>query len=211
MGEFPTRAQLRSYGHDLHRLLEAVENVRAQRNLTLEHGGLPDTEVHVAIVRILTAFATNLTRYYNLEVLAAGPEGLSQDDPIASWYREVTIPVLDLHYSAQRAERDGLRAAFMEQTVGPRAVVRGVSEAGEPINTVADVVLRSLQAEAARPWERMYVMQIARFLGAVLTALERPAHEKQLPVPFLHEFFFIFAQDDAYFRSRKSWSLDAPR
>jgi hypothetical protein len=72
-GEFPTRAQLRSYGHDLRRLLQAVEEIREGRALALRHGGLPETSIHLAIGDVLTAFATNLTRYYNLEVLGADP------------------------------------------------------------------------------------------------------------------------------------------
>jgi hypothetical protein len=206
-GQFPSQSQLRAYGHDLRRLLQAVDGVRERRGLALEHGGLPDTGIHVAIVDVLTAFATNLTRYYNLEVLAAEP-GTHQDDPIAAWYSKVTIPVLELHYSKQRAERDGLRAAFAAEVIAPVAVVRGVAETGESINTVAKATLRSLQAHAAQSWERMYVMQIARFLGAMLTGLADLAHAQKLPVPVLLEFFFIFAQDDAYFRSRKTWSLE---
>ena len=207
-GEFPTRAQLRNYGHDLRRLLQAVESVRTKRDLTLKYDGLPDTDIHAAIVKILTAFATNLTRYYNLEILATGPPGRVHDDPIASWYHEVTRAVLDLHYSKRRAERDGLRAAFVDQAIGASAFIRGVAETGETIDSVADGMLRSLQAEAARPWERMYVMQIARFLGAMNSELADIAHDQKLPVPFLREFFYIFAQDDSYFRSRKTWSLD---
>jgi hypothetical protein len=209
-GEFPTRAQLRGYGHNLRRLLQAVEEIHGRRALALRHGGLPETSVHLAIVDVLTSFATNVTRYYNLEVLGAD-SGSARDDPIASWYSDVTLPVLDLHYSKQRAERDGLRAAFAAEVLGSVSVVRGVAETGESINTVAEATLRSLQAEAARPWERMYVMQIARFLGATLVKLADLAHETKLPVPFLEEFFFIFAQDDAYFRSRKTWSLEAAR
>lgn len=159
-------------------------------------------------MRILTAFATNLTRYYYLEVLATGREGRLCDDPIASWYHEVTSPVLDLHYSKRLAERDGLRAAVIDQAMGASTFIRGVTETGETIDTIAEDMLRSLQAEAARPWERMYVMQIARFLGEMNSEFADLAHGQRLPVHFLREFFYIFAQDDSYFRSRKTWSLD---
>jgi hypothetical protein len=123
----------------------------------------------------------------------------------------VTLPVLDLHYSKQRAERDGERAVLADQMMGPVASMYGISETGETIRTVADAVLRSLQAEAARPWERMYVMQLARFLGAVIVQLANLARSEGLAVPVMVEFFYIFEQNDSYFRSRKTWSLEASR
>ena len=71
-----------------------------------------------------------------------------------------------------------------------------------------DASLQSAAVEFARPWERIYVLQIARFVGKVMSSLGYAAQGQRLEdVPYFSEFFAIFNNQDAYLRRRKVWSI----
>ena len=69
-------------------------------------------------------------------------------------------------------------------------------------------MIRSAEAQRARPWERMYLLQLARFVATVLRELGERAQARRLSVPCLIEFFYLFMETDRYFRTRKTWSLN---
>ena len=205
-GDFLSGSDLRQYGHDLDRLLKAVERIVVERQLS--DTPRPDTEIHRGIVATLTAFASNVTRYYNLEVLAQERDHDPSDDPIAMWHTRVTQPVLREHYTAPKATLNQARARFIEEMAGSRTVVRSIAETGEPIRSLQDSTRRSAEAVFARPWERMYVLQLCRYLGTAIEQLGGEAQSRGMEIPFLTEFFYIFRQSDRDFRTRKVWSLD---
>jgi hypothetical protein len=204
-GDFLSGEDLRTYGHNLDRLLQAVEEIAKERELSSQPR--PDTEIHRGILATLTAFAMNVTRYYNLEVLAAGDARDPSSDPLAMWHTLVTQPVLRAHYTEANRNRDQARALATGASAGPHASVRSIAETGAPISSLADLTMRSAEAQVARPWERMYVLQLCRFLGTVIEELGKHAQAEGLPVPFLREFFWIFRLSDRDFRVRKVWSI----
>ena len=203
-GAFPSGQALRSYGHDLKKLLTRAEAIAQKRGIDAQ---LPATDIHDGIVSTLTDFATNVTRYYNLEYIAGEPAAISRDSPIASWYKTVMTPVLTKHYGRQIRTRVEQRARVIEATMGSFSMVRHFAETGELIDSVYEGSRRTGERNAAIPWERMYVLQLGRFIGRVLGDLGYIAQATLPNVPFLSEFFAIFNNSDSYFRSRKTWSI----
>jgi hypothetical protein len=147
-------------------------------------------------------------------VLAASQPGAS--DPIVAWYRDVRMPVVAAHYSSVR------RDAFvnrLERIVVPANVLVSIitsSESGEEIRTLSDLMQRQEEARVAHPWERMYVLQLARFVTRVLGELGGRAQGRGFPVPYLEEFFYGFQLEDResdaerYGRSNRSLARQLP-
>src|SRR4051794_4176429 len=98
-GRFLAARDLRGYGHHLEQLLRSLSDAVVARGIA--HDPLPSSEIHGGIIEVLSEFAANLTRYYNLEVLTGENRA---GDPIAAWHMRVTEPVLRAHY--QRTERE---------------------------------------------------------------------------------------------------------
>jgi hypothetical protein len=99
-------------------------------------------------------------------------------------------------------------AALVDEAIAPFTLVRHSAEDGEPISSPFDASLRTGLNSASKPWERMYVLQIARFIGGVLSDLGDAGYgQTRIEIPHLSEFFGIFRNDDRYFRSRKVWSI----
>jgi hypothetical protein len=203
-GAYPSGQVLRSYGHDLKRLLTQADAIAQKRGIDAK---LPASAIHDGIVSTLSDFATNVTRYYNLEFIAGEPAATSRDSPIASWHKNVTTPVLAKHYGRQRRIRVEERARAIEAMMGSYSSVLHYSETGDPINTVYEGSRRTGERNAVIPWERMYVLQLGRFIGRVLGDLGHIAQATLSDVPYLSEFFAIFHNSDSYFRSRKVWSI----
>jgi hypothetical protein len=202
-GAFLDGTALRKYGHRLDRLLGDVERVASTHGIECVR---PDDSIHRAILAVLTDFASNVTRYYNLELLSSPSDGAQ--DPIAAWHTTVAIPVLETHYASRQRTRDDTRADALAIPASTFISVIATGETGEPIRDLGDVVRRGLRAAAGKPWERMYVLQIARYVTNIIGELGSRAQEKGLPVPYLEEYFYTFQMGDREFRQRKVWTLD---
>ncbi len=201
---FADRKSLKGYGHDVATLLGEVDSLAESRGLDGD-GRLPRSEVHDGIVDVLTQFAGNLTRYYNLE-FAAGEVSAALEDPISAWFNRVTLCVLEERDSKASLARRQKKAAAMKQ-FEPITLVRHHAEDGTPITSLEASALHSGATEYARPWERMHVLQVARFLGQVLSTLGYEAQGGQPDIPYLSDFFAIYNNEDAFFRQRKTWSI----
>lgn len=203
-GQFPTGRQLRRLGHDIGQLIEVMVQIAKRRGVK---ASVPASPIHLGIVQTLSEFATNVTRYYNLETLAAEEGQELGADPIAMWDERVTALVLEKHYSSARKARDEARAQMIDDMIGPFTFVRHHTETGEAIDSAYAGSLRTAKTEFARRWERLYVLQIVRFIAEVLIALSYHGMDAGLNMPFLSEFFGIYRNDDAYLRSRRRWSI----
>jgi hypothetical protein len=207
-GRFPREEAVRSYGHDLARLLSSVEEVAIRRGLDAQ---IPATPVHRDIISILSNFATNVTRYYNIDVLVGKSTIGPSDDPVATWHRKVTEPILAARYTGRRRDRDVANAQIIEALLGPFSRVHHESETGEQIDSLYAGANASSMAKVAKPWERMHVLQIARFVGNIVSDLGSVTQTEGVSeIPYFSEFFAIFRNDDSYFRSRKTWSIYHP-
>jgi hypothetical protein len=207
-GRFPDNNEVRRYGHNLASLLKEMDRVAERRGVD-EQRRLPRSEIHTGIVKTLSRFATNLTRYYNLD-LVTGAKGIDDRlDPVVEWQRRVTEPVLARHYPDRSFRRDLARAAALEQLAGPYMLVHFFAEDGSAIRSPGAAAQRTAETEFARRWERMYVLQLARFAGAVLAELGYQGGGSG-DIPSFSEFFALFHNSDAYFRGRKTWSIHRP-
>lgn len=201
---FADRQTMTGYGHNLATLLADVDNVANDLGLEGE-ARLPTSPIHTEIVGVLTDFANNLTRYYNLEFVAGEPAVANLEDPIAAWYTRVTKAVLAEHDTDAQRRRREANAAKLRPAEGS-ALVRHQTEIGEPLTSLEAGALHSSETEFARRWERMYVLQICRFLSRVLVELSNLGGSEDIPVEF-NRLYSIFLMDDSYFRSRATWSI----
>jgi hypothetical protein len=206
-GALPPTGTLKGYGHDLVRLLGQVDAIARARRLPSPADRLPQDPIHQAIVDCLSGFAANVTRYYNLDLIVAD-DHLAIDDPIATWDKMVRKPAFTAHISARRQQRIEQQSEFWERLLSGTARVRFTAETGELIDSVGDAAHRAGTIDAAIPWVRMYVLQLARFLGAAVVELgDRVRQRGVVAVPFLQEVYAVLLRDDAAFRSTKTWSI----
>lgn len=202
-GDFPAASALRAYGHNLLELFDRLEKIATARTFGIER---PSASIHAAILETLSNFANNVTRYYNIDVLTGNPR-VADADPIGRWHATVTEPVIEAHLSQRRRDQIELRARALDSMIGDRVIVRYRTEGGEDILNVSGAALQTALVDAARPWERMYVLQLARFATRVVVELGERALGRSMRVPYLIEFFGIFNNADAMFRSRKTWTI----
>lgn len=202
-GQFPDSTTLRRYGHDLRSLVREVSRIQERRKL--DGYSRPTTTIHEDVIKVLSDFASNVTRYYNFDALAGV---VAKSDPLATWSARVTDAVVEAHVSERRLRDIAFRAGQVGALLEGVALVRHTSEAGDSIASATDASYRTGIREAARPWEQLYVLQIARFLGGVLSNLSFEAQRTgNEDIPFYSEFYGPFNNDDRYLRSRKTWSI----
>lgn len=207
-GQFPTSKVLRDYGHNLSALLTKVDEIAAQRQLRRR---LPNSEIHNSIIKLLTDFANNVTRYYNLDLVTGNPITEKQIDPVSAWFDQVVVPILRKHQTKRQKNKIQQNARLIDELIGCHAMVMHHSESGDELNTVYDASFQTGITEAAKPYVRMYVMQIVRFMGHVLSELGYAAYGTDMDtIPHLSEFFAIFNNNDQYFKSRRTWSIYRP-
>lgn len=205
-GKFPDDETLRRhYGHDLERLL-AYTNCLSQEYLKgHEFGDIPDTDIHKAIVGVLSDFARS-TRYYNLDLLTQS-NAAGKTEPLVAWYQRVGEPILGKHYSPRQRARDAETALILEMVMGEFTLVRRTREDGMPIEGVHAAALSEAQTEVVAKYSQLYVLQIIRHLVSLLWQVERAAHAQALEIPSLHEFFVVFYNRDEYFKGRRTYSV----
>lgn len=209
-GQYPDNGTVRHYGHNLRELLEAADKVAERRQLDASQR-MPRSPIHDGIVQVLSDFATNITRYYNLDVITGESRVGSKTDPIRAWFELVTTPVLNAHYTTKQRKQDMQRAKLAEALLGPISMVRFTSESGHSLNNIGSAALHGTSVERAKSYTRLYVMQIARFLANLLGELGYAGYNVHAAfVPHLSEFFAIFNNSDTYLRNRKTWSIYRP-
>ena len=207
-GQFPPHSEIRKYHHDLGKLLQEVDKIAGQLNNQYR---LPNAPVHSRIIAILSEFANNITRYYNIELLTTAPHVHSRTAPIQRWHDEVIALVLDQHYRPQHRERDEKRARAADDLLGSHSLVMLTSENKRSLDSLYESLLQSARLEFAKPYVRLYALQIARFIGEVASELGRVAQSQRISdIPALSEFYAIFGGPDRFLKSRKTWSIYAP-
>lgn len=207
-GSFPDNQQMRRYGHDLQTLLLAADQIVSVSGKVRR---LPTDAVHLAIVGTLSEFATNITRYYNLDFLTNAPGVQTREDPIAKWFRTVVSPVIEQHVPVHKRQQIEHNARVMQQLMGPFSTVLHHAENGTELTSVGATSMQTGLLESALPYVRLHVLQIVRFLGSVMSELGYQAHVIGLKdIPHLSEYFAIYNNDDSMLKSRKIWSIYNP-
>lgn len=155
-GKFPSNKEVKEPKHDLKDLLEKVDNIAARIELARRVGRLPRSATHSAIVDILSDFATNGTRYYNLDFVTGRR---TEVDPVRQWWERVVVPVIEHHYKPVYRRRHEENARLFESLLAEHALVRHHTEVGQPITSICDASTRTGATEFAAPYVRMYVAQ----------------------------------------------------
>lgn len=209
-GHFPDNQVLRKFGHGLRELLDACGQAIAKYPPDPAWGKRPNEPIHQEIVLTLDEFAT-ISRYYNLDFLAAG-SATRFPEPIGAWWRRVATPILERHYTQRMRERDKADAGMLETMFGDRAAVIHYNEAEEPIDSITALWQRAGATRVVQRYGRMYVLQIVRWLVEGLSAVTHRRTGDQGSDLFrgLDEPFVLFRNEDEYLRSRKTWSIYRP-
>lgn len=207
-GHFPTESELRNFGHKLDALLAEMDSLARRRGLTGDWATLPNSAIHGGIISVLSDFASNVTRYYNLDLITKAPRLKGVTDPLMSWHEKVFVPVSEIHYTAKRRVKVEANAQIIEELMGDHALVRHVSETGDPLTALSAASALTGMTEAVQPYVRMYILQIARFVYSVMSDLGHDAMRQRCEdIPYLSEYFAIFCNDDGLFKRRKTWSI----
>ena len=202
-GAFPSEKTVRDFGHKLDLLLDHVDRIVVERQDPTGEHRLPNLPVHHAIISVLTGFASNVTRYYNLDFLTGATR--TSEDVVSQWHKQVTSLVVAKHYTAKARRRDENNAAIMDALLSGVTMVRHISETGEPLRSLEDAALHAAATTAVSPYTRMYVLQIARFLAAAMSTLSFAANaQSDVVIPHLSDFYRIVNNDDKYFRQRRT-------
>jgi hypothetical protein len=208
-GRFPAESVLRKYCHDLGSLLQAAEVIGQKwRSESVKSDTLPQGNIHRAIIRVLGDFATNVTRYYNLDVITDSPRVRDTTGPVKAWREQVVEPVVKAHLSDRQREVIHARARQVADLLDGHILVRHTSETGALLNDPFEASAATGVNDVAQRYCRMYVMQILRFLSHLMSDLTWASQAAGLAdVPYLAEYYTIFNNDDRYFRKRKTWSI----
>lgn len=202
---FPDDEYLRKLGHNIERLFAEIRKVDdrlpgSERRYGFVSGGIEDE-----IIAFLSRFATS-TRYYNLDFIAGRAQPANSMDPIAEWSNRIGREILKRHYSPKRRERDEQVAHAMDALLSPVSSIRHSAEDGTALNTIESASRRTGENKVMQKYGTFYCAKIVRFAYMILYDLESDAHASGLDdVPYLHEFFFPFLNDDSYLKSRKTF------
>lgn len=217
-GQLPNQNTFRRYGHELKILLSEVERVGETLLPNVEnYTSLPNSPITDNIIRILSDFSTNVTRYYNLDTIS---RTVRRDayDPVAAWYKDVTTLVLRNDVTERQLAKIETIVHDMGTRMEEITIVNLLSEDLEPVTDVFTLLERIGLYNLSKPYERMYVLQICRFIATVIVEVTYMAQkqlnlessncgEKSTNLPFMREIFGLFLCDDRYFRSRKTWTV----
>ncbi|HSI20795.1 MAG TPA: hypothetical protein VLA04_03795 [Verrucomicrobiae bacterium] len=199
---FPTEKVVRSYGHNLEELVEHVSRLGRVKDLDYP---LPSSEIHKEMLRVLSTFATNGTRYYNIDTVLG--KALNYEDPLADWYKSVVLRCWQDCVRPSVKHTVESNARMVGALLGQFTFIQHTSEEGEPLNEVYEASLRTGIWERSAPYVRLHALQWSRFVGELLSSFSY----NHADFPVFSEFYGKFYNPDSYLKSRKTWSLQAGR
>lgn len=153
------------------------------------------------MLRILSSFATNATRYYNLDIIQGIHKGI--EDPLSDWYRNVVIPCWEQSVSPRIKRLEEERAIMASSLMEEFAMVRFTSEDGQSISTVKEGAYRTGIWKRTAPYVRLHALQWCRYLTENIIALDQ-SHQD---LPVFSDMYRVFYNDDKMFLGRKTWEL----
>jgi len=203
-GSFPDHRYFRGFGHNLDLLWSELNDLSTQVKLKWQN---PTTQIHKSIIQILSDFANNVTRYYNLEILSSATP-MANTDPILAWFELVVQPCYLKFVSDRRKLSIERNASLIHQAMNEFTLTRHTSETGAELRDVYSASRQTGIWEASSKYVRWHVLQLCRFIGEVLS---EQAYlllvQGQSDIPHMSEFFATFYNSDTYLKSRKNWSI----
>lgn len=180
--KFPTKHELKSFGHRLHDMVAAVLSINKRRALGVDVDFYGQDPLLPKIVAFLSEYAQT-TRYYNLDSVAGAT--LPGDEPLATWDREIGTEIVKRHFRVTK------NVAFM-RAIAPHmdsfSVFSHSSEQMGPIKMASEMVAASETSEVKQKYSMYYAYMIVRMASQLLDAIEC----KGRFFPFLSEHFMIF-------------------
>ncbi|MER6360089.1 hypothetical protein [Kitasatospora sp. NPDC001527] len=204
-GAFPESAGFKKeYGHDLRKLLNAVQGARFVMEQGRFRWEFPASPLVGVIMEILADFA-QYDRYHGLDVLTGSPKA-KPIDPIARWFSEVGMPLLAerpvRHNSKNERDVDFINEMLRRDA----AYVVAFSEMGDRLSTLGDVFRGDRDSEYVAKRATFLCAAIVRYVVETLYLLNEDARAKGVELPHFDEFFPAFYNDDEYLKSRKAFT-----
>lgn len=197
---FPDLAYMRrEIGHQISLIHKNTAEIVKRRKLQMKYLSTLTAPAHLSIITALSEFALG-DRYSNINLLVGSNKS---SDPIAGWFERVDKPLFETCVSASKKEKIMHNAEVAESWLGSTSDVLHISETGGMITTMAEASLRTGIQEAVAPYRQFYVLQIIRYWVEVLWELQRSIGSGD--IPDFGEVFAICYNEDAMFRSRKTW------
>jgi hypothetical protein len=208
-GQFPSDETLKNtFRHRIQQLFDYSVSLAPRYLNVEEYGEVPASDIHQGVVASLNEFAGK-TRYFNLSILSGPVSGLQ--NPSLTWYAKVSKPILDKHYRRRERDSDESLAGLFGPMFDSTAVVAQTGEDGGPIDNGTGLFSDRARVRVIQKWSGFYVLQLARFLSAILDGVENEARQSRSEdIPAFGEFTMLFRNDDRYLKSRKTWSIYRP-
>lgn len=202
-GQFPDSNYMKNeICHKIGVIYEKSVAVASKRSITMQFSQNLDNPIHQAILKILAEFAQG-DRYSNIDLIVGAKR---QSDPIASWFKEVDVPLYQTRVSIAKKEVIHGNAAAVAAMLNPHSMVMHTSETGGEITDVEDASRRTGMHTAVAPYRQLYVLQVIRYWVELLSSLQYTAMQTgSEDIPFFSEVFAPFYNDDSYIRTRKTW------
>ncbi|MBS1227199.1 MAG: hypothetical protein H6R17_476 [Proteobacteria bacterium] len=202
-GKFPGFEFLKKeIGHKLVLLYQKSQSVVIERGFQFSYLKSLSDPTHTAIMDILHSFAEG-DRYANINYLVGS---FQTDDPISRWFKEVDLPIFEKRVSIRKKAAIFGRAVMLAEAAKNWAVLFHTTETGSELTDFEEASIRTGIFESVRQYRQFYVLQIIRYWVELLGKLEGPARAiGREEIPYFSEIFAIFYNDDALFRSRKTW------
>jgi len=203
-GALPSEKYIRDYGHKIPDLYHACRDIAKRQKIGFHFRYRMDEDIHQAIIDLLGSFAETSGRYSNVNILL-GKENKSTDC-IEQWFLNVDMPLYDKHVSQKRKDSIEYRATVIGNILNQFALTHFVTEDNSELTNAVEGSRRTGMWEAVAPYRQLYMLQIIRYLTELLMGLGYKAMSIQpADIPHFGEVFGLFYNDNAYFRSRKTW------
>lgn len=203
-GVLPSESYIRNYGHKIPELYAACRQIAQNQKTGFHFQYKMDENIHQAIIDLLGSFAESSGRYSNVNILL-GQENKSRDC-VEQWFHRVDMPLYNKHISSNRKARIEQRATTLGKILNQFTATMFITEDNLSLNNAVEASRQTGIWEAVAPYRQLYMLQIIRYLTELLIELGYIAL-RICPedIPPFGEILGLFYNDNAYFRSRKTW------
>lgn len=201
-GKYPSKNYGKEIGHDLIALYQNSKKIIKNHNLSLTH--LPDLDslVYQNILTCLNRFAKG-DRYHNIDLVLSDADKMS---PVALWHHSVDNLLWKEKVSKAKKQRILANASFMDKLFGKTSMVRHLSDADIPLESVLSASEARGYADAVGSHRQLAVLQIIRYWREILSELDDQNMKSHIAdVPSLGDYLVPYFNDDKYLRSRMTW------
>jgi hypothetical protein len=201
--EFPNSDYMQhEIGHNIASIYEKSTAIIVRHSISMRFLRALNDPIHQSILSILSKFARG-DRYSNINLLV---NRRRQNDPIASWLKQVDQPLYENRVSQRRKDRIREDSVTLAAMLNEHMTVMHISETGEEITDLERASHATGMYKAIAPYRQLYVLQVIRFWVELLSSLQNQAMKTGTQdIPFFSEIFAPFYNEDSFLRTRKTW------